>query len=161
MTAVLALSDGVDKVVRLFMQLSLAIIVLLVLAEVFARNVLDSPLFWIEEVAVTYLGTWFVFVGASHAMKIGMLISVELLRERLPPKAAALVFVAAQAAIVLFLIVIIVYGTRLTAMTLDQRSPALQLPVGLAYFGIVAGCAVMLLHSCAAVVARFGRGDRG
>lgn len=150
------LSNGVDAVVRPFMQLSLLAIVLLVLLEVFLRNVVGQSLYWIEEVAVTYIGTWFVFVGASHTMKVGALIRLEFLVDKLRARVATTVFIISQLIVLLFLVVIVTYGIRLTAMTLEQPSPALQLPIGIAYFGIVMGCSLMILHTAAFIFARFG-----
>ena len=152
---VVAISNRIDSVVKIFMQIGLLTIVLLVLLEVFLRNVVGQSLYWIEEVAVTYIGTWFVFIGASHAMKVGMLIRLEFLVERLSEKAAKMVFIVSQLGILLFLMVLIVYGIRLTAMTLEQPSPALQMPVGIAYFGIVVGSGLMVLHTCASMIRRF------
>lgn len=144
-------SDRIDRLTQAFIQFALAVIVLLFLLEVFARNVFRNSLTWVDEVSVTYLGTWFVFIGAAHAMKVGMLISFDSLLPRLPPSLRSIVFFATQSLVLLFLGVIIVYGIRLSAFTMSQPSAALQLPMGMAYLGVVVGCLLMVVHSVAAI----------
>lgn len=146
------LSDALDRLARVFVQVALAIIVTLVIIEVFARNVFGGSLTWVDEVSVTYLGTWFVFVGAAHAMKVGMLINFNSFVQHLAGRSAKAVFIVSQFLILVFLTVVIVYGTRLSASTMSQPSPALQLPIGIAYFGVVAGCAIMFIHVVAAIL---------
>jgi TRAP-type C4-dicarboxylate transport system permease small subunit len=131
---------------------ALAIIVVLVIAEVFARNLFGNSLTWVEEVAVTYLGTWFVFIGSAHAMKVGMLINFDSLARLLRGGTAKAVFLVCQLLILVFLAVIVVFGVRLSLATMSQPSPALQLPMGMAYLGVAAGCAVMFIHAVAAVL---------
>jgi TRAP-type C4-dicarboxylate transport system permease small subunit len=160
MNAISACSDAVDRVTRAFMIVALAIIVVLFLLEVFARNIAGHSLTWVEEVSVMYLGTWFVFIGAAHAMKVGMLISFEFLAQRAGPVAARGMFLVSQALILVFLTIIVVFGLRLSIATFAQPSPALQLPVGAAYLGVVAGCAVMILHVLASVAQALSAGAR-
>ncbi len=85
-------------------------------------------------------------------MRVGMLISVQFLVTRLGPRAARVCAKVSHLGVLLFLMVIIVYGWKLSVATLGQPSPALQMPMGIAYFGIVVGCAVMALHTVALLV---------
>lgn len=152
MDVICRLSAQIDRVTQRFIQVALAIIVMLFILEVFARNVFRSSLTWVDEVSVTYLGTWFVFIGAAHAMKAGMLISFDSLLPRLPARLRASLFFVTQSLILVFLAVIIVFGLRLSAFTMSQPSAALQLPMGVAYLGVVVGCLLMVVHSLAAIV---------
>lgn len=154
---VIGFSDALDRLTRLFMQAALALIVVLFLAEVVARNVFGNSLTWVEELSVTFLGTWFVFIGAAHAKKIGMLISFEFLIQRLGRRSAAAVFVVTELLALVFLGVIIAYGMRLSFANMMQPSPALRLPMGAAYLGIVVGCAIMAIHGVAAILQRATR----
>lgn len=151
MNLICRLSDQIDRLTQTFIQAALAIIVLLFILEVFARNVFRNSLTWIDEVSVTYLGTWFVFIGAAHAMKAGMLISFDSLLPRLPAPLRSIIFFVTQSLVLLFLGVIIVFGIRLSAFTMSQPSAALQLPMGMAYLGVVVGCLLMVVHSIAAI----------
>jgi TRAP-type C4-dicarboxylate transport system permease small subunit len=148
------ISNTLDRISQVFVQIALAIIVILFLAEAFARNVLRTSLIWVDEVSVTFLGTWFVFIGAAHAMKVGLLISFEALLPRLPRPLRSAAFFVTQAFILLFLMVIIVFGSRLALFTMSQPSAALQWPMGLAYSGVVAGCVLMVIHTVAGILSK-------
>lgn len=147
-------SDTVDRIAQILIQFALAAIVLLVLAEVIARNVVGTSFTWVEEVSMTFVGTWFVFIGASHALRAGMLISFDFLLQRMSHGLATAAFVISQLAIMVFLVIVIVYGMQLGLATMRQPSPALQLPMGIAYTGIVAGCALMALHTVTGIINR-------
>jgi TRAP-type C4-dicarboxylate transport system permease small subunit len=154
MSLVRAFSDRLDRLTRGFMIVALGAIVVLFLGEVFARNVVGRSLTWVEEVSVMYLGTWLVFIGAAHAMKIGMLVTFEYLLQRAGPRTATVMLLASEVLIIVFLLVIVVFGLRLSLATMAQPSPALRLPVGLAYLGIVVGCGIMIVHTLAAILQR-------
>lgn len=160
MTAiVIRISNALDRVTRLFMQAALAIIVSLFLMEVVARNIVGRSFTWVEELSVTFLGTWLVFIGAAHAKKIGMLISFEFLVDRLGRRSAAAAFIITELLALVFLCIIVVYGMQLSLANMEQPSPALRIPMGLAYLGIVVGCVIMAIHGVAAVLQRAtGRG---
>ncbi len=152
------LSDQLDRLTRGFVIIALAVIVSLFLVEVVARNILRSSITWVDEVSVTFLGTWFVFTGAAHAMKVGMLISFDYLSQRVPRRVMVPLFVTSQSLVLVFLAVIIFYGVRLSALTMAQPSAALQLPMGVAYLGVVAGCTLMFVHCVAAIAQKLAGG---
>jgi TRAP-type C4-dicarboxylate transport system permease small subunit len=160
MGLVCRVSDALDRLTRIFIQVALAIIVTLVIIEVFARNVFSNSLTWIDEVSVTYLGTWFVFVGAAHAMKVGMLINFNSFVQYLEGRSARALFIVSHLLILVFLTVVIIFGVRLSFSTMSQPSPALQLPIGVAYFGVVAGCAIMFVHAMAAILQMFTKAPK-
>lgn len=150
-------SETLDRITRVFMQIALGIIIALFLAEVFARNVVGRSLTWVEEASVMYLGTWFVFIGAAHAMKVGMLISFEFLIQRVSRRVALFMFFISQTLILIFLLIIVFFGIRLSLLAMSQPSPALQLPVGVAYLGIVVGSGIMVVHSVASLLQGLSR----
>ncbi len=149
-------SESIDRAAKVFAQVALGMIVLLVLCEVVARNVVGRSITWMEEVAITYIGTWLVFIGASHAMKAGMLISLRIVLDRLDRRLAAAATAVTQCAVLAFLAVIVVYGIQLSTSAMGQPSPALQLPMGLAYLGIVVGCSMMMVHVVSSIAESLG-----
>lgn len=148
-----ALSSAVDAGVRIFITIVLGVIILLVLGEVVSRNLLNISFYWLEEVTMTFLGTWLVFIGASHAMKSGLLVSVDFLVTRLPRPVAIACSLASHLGILVFLFVLIIYGSQLTHLASDQPSASLQVSMAFAYFPIVLGSCLMALHT----VVSFGR----
>jgi TRAP-type C4-dicarboxylate transport system permease small subunit len=151
-----ATSDGLDRLARAFMSWALGVIVVLVVSEVASRNLFNYSFTWLEEVTVTYLGTWLVFVGGSHAMKLGLLASVEFFVKLLPHRLAIACAVVSDCIIFLFLAIVIFYGSRLALLAGNQPSSSLQWSMGYAYLGIVVGACFMAVHVLAAAV-DFGR----
>jgi TRAP-type C4-dicarboxylate transport system permease small subunit len=141
------LSSAVDAFIRGFITVDLGLIILLVLGEVLSRNLLNFSFYWLEEVTMTFLGTWLVFLGASHAMKVGLLVSMDFLVTRLPRPVALVCSLTSHLGILLFLSVLIVYSARLAHMASAQSSPALQISMAFAYLPIVVGACLMSLHT--------------
>lgn len=148
-----ALGSAVDTGVRVFITNVLGAIILLVIGEVLGRNLLNISFYWLEEVTMTFLGTWLVFIGASHAMKSGLLVSMDFVVARMPRPMALACSLVSHLGILIFLLVLIVYGARLAHLASDQPSPALQISMAFAYFPIVLGACFMVLHT----VVGFGR----
>ena len=142
-----SLAAAIDTGVRAFIVVVLGTIVLLVLGEVVSRNLFGYSFHWLEEVTMTFLGTWLVFIGASHAMRAGMLASMDYMVRRLPRPMALACSIVSHAAVIIFLGVIIFYGVRLAAMASNQPSPSLQIPMAYAYAGLVIGACFMALHA--------------
>ena len=149
---IVAASAALDWFARLFMTLVFGAIVLLVVSEVLSRNLLSISFNWLEEVTMTYLGTWLVFVGASHAMKVGMLASMDFFVTRIPRGLGLVCAVVSHLGVLGFLLAVVFFGCRLALLASDQPSPSLQWSMGLAYLGIVVGASFMVVHTLAALV---------
>lgn len=100
---------------------------LIVVAQVFARYVLNSSLFWSEELA-RYLLVWLTFLGASTAYRHGLHPGVDVFYTRMPRtlKKAAAILVHVLS---LFLFgTMVVKGIAFACFVRLQISPALSLP---------------------------------
>ena len=128
----------------------LAVTVVIVVLQVFFRYVLNSSLSWSEE-AARYLFIWAALLGFSSSVEARRLFSFEMVAARLPPAGrrvcAALFAVAATA----FLWVLIVDGSGLVARTMTQTSPAIGVPMALAYAALPVGGLLIALHFLAAL----------
>ncbi len=107
--------------------------ILIVTAQVVFRYVLNSSLTWTEELS-RYLFTWMIFLGAALALRDGSHIRIELLVERLPRRAVAVLHIVTEAVILVFLVVMVVLGFDLVRRTGGAVSPALSLPVSYAFY---------------------------
>jgi TRAP-type transport system small permease protein len=142
------LSDVLNRIAEYFVTWAFAAMTILVIADVLARNI-GAPISWSEELGVRFLGTWFVFMGASVAFKRGQLVSITFAVAKLNPYWQRSVRAGASLLIAAFLGVMIYYGLDLVAFTFTQRSPMLNIPMGYAYLSIPVSSAVMLIHSLA------------
>ena len=101
-----ALNSAVLAVGRQLAWVAMALMVAVILAQVFWRYVLDSPLSWPEE-AARGLMIWMMGVIAPTAWRWGGFVAIDMLPSALPPRAAALLRLAILAlalAVLLFLL---------------------------------------------------------
>jgi len=116
-------------------------------AQVFARYVLNSSIFWNEEFA-RYTLIWCVFLGAGLAYKEEQHINIADFLNVFPARVATLILLLCQAVLVFFLIFLFQYGSILALNNFKRGhiSPALQMPVSLAYLAMPVGAVAMLLQ---------------
>jgi TRAP-type C4-dicarboxylate transport system permease small subunit len=103
-----------------------------VLAQVFFRYFLGSPLTWSDELA-RYLFVWCAFLGWVIAARRRSHLAVTMGRERLPARAqAALALVGALAALS-FAAVLVWHGVRIAERNWDVETTALAVTSGVVY----------------------------
>ena len=117
---------------------------LLVFVAAVART-LHYPLNWAMD-AATFLFAWTVFLGADAAMRLDRLFCIEVLTNKLSPKAQLYLKIINYLIIAVFLAGMIGYGLPLTYTT---RFRAFQGIPGFSYswvtLSVPIGCALMLV----------------
>jgi TRAP-type C4-dicarboxylate transport system permease small subunit len=136
-----------DFICRQEMQIakySLGLLSLLVFVAAVARS-LHYPLNWAMD-AATFLFAWTVFLGADAAMRMDRLFCIEVVSNRLPPKARLYLQIVNYSIIAVFLVGMIGYGIPLSWTT---RFRAYQGIPGFSYswvtLSVPIGCALMLI----------------
>jgi len=124
--------------------LCMGMILILVVAQVVLRYVFNSPLTWSEELAV-YIMVWMTFIGSVICMRDNEHIEVTILVDYLPPglRRAAILF--SRLASVIFLLVVMYYGTELVLENRSVTSAANKLNMGLVY-SILPICSLGMLY---------------
>jgi TRAP-type C4-dicarboxylate transport system permease small subunit len=125
---------------------SLGLLALLVFAAAVGRF-LYHPMNWAMDVA-TFLFAWTVFLGADAAMRMDRLFCIEVITEKLSPRAQLYMKVINYGIIVIFLLGMIWYGSWLSYTT---RLRTFQGIPGFSYtwvtLSVPLGCALMLITS--------------
>lgn len=148
------LSDAVDTLTKVLLVIVLAMMSLVVFAQVIFRYVLELPLFWTEEFA-RYCLVWASLLGAGVAFKRAEHIAVNFLTERFLPGRKSLITSFLVDVLILIILAIILWGgITLVMMTRSQISPALRIPMALPYLAIPIGAAVMIIHQAAILYKR-------
>jgi len=141
-----SLYEWICKNEMLIAKGSLGLLALLVFAAAVGRF-LYHPMNWAMDVA-TFLFAWTVFLGADAAMRMDRLFCIEVIAEKLSPKAQLYLKVINYGIIVIFLLGMIVYGTWLSYTT---RLRTFQGIPGFSYtwvtLSVPCGCALMLITS--------------
>ncbi|MCS6997203.1 MAG: TRAP transporter small permease [Casimicrobiaceae bacterium] len=138
----LKLNDRLYRVCVWVSGLSIAAMSLIIPWGIFTRYVLGTGSQWPEPIAIQLM-VLFTFLGAAAAYRAQAHIAVELLRERLPPRANRVIGVVVQLAILALALFAVVYGVRLCAKTWHQYIGQLPwLRVGATYLPVPIGGAI-------------------
>ncbi|HWK68052.1 MAG TPA: TRAP transporter small permease [Rhizobiaceae bacterium] len=121
--------------------------------QVWGRYVLNASPSWTEPASVMLM-SWFIFLGSAVGVRENFHLGFDVLLYAMP-KARGLLRTISDVVVMGFGIGMIVYGSKLVALTWDSTMPALGLPGGLDYVPIVAGGFLVALFSLERMVLRF------
>lgn len=134
--------------------LCIALVVLMTVVvsmQVFSRYVLNSSLYWSEEVARIAL-TWLTFLGASAVMKRGGHVGLENIVVLLPPRPRFLALLLSAAGVAVFASVVVWAGVAFTRQGANQITPATEISVALVYAALPIGGGLMLIRAVANLI---------
>jgi len=117
-------------------------LVVIVLAAVFFRYVVNDALVWSDEL-VRYLFVWFSMLGMAVTLRERQHIRVEYFVERLPPRLRRAVEAAMLAGVGLFLAAAAGLGVAWVWATRGSLTSALQWPLNLFFYASLPGAALL------------------
>lgn len=139
------LSDFVTEIARFALGLCVAAIVLITLAAVWWRYVVNAPIAWIEQVS-NILFIWITFIGAAVLYRQKLHIGVDMFIEMLEGRARQIMFWVIELANLVFIIVLFVYSLKLAIDVLPDTYGALDISPAFFYFSAPVSCAMMMLY---------------
>lgn len=120
------------------------VMVVCLLMEVAARDILKVPAVWTEELA-GFLFLWVIFLGAARAAHLGQHIRVEFLLDRVPRALADVLRLAIAVLMWIFAAVLLLGGVQMTHLTWDNYSQTVEwLRIGYSYLALDI-CALLML----------------
>lgn len=122
----------------------LSIMTLSVFLEVLARYVLHMSLSWPEEVA-RFSFIWCSLLGASIALERKKLHDIDIVFGRLPNAMRGLLAFGVDLLVIAILVVLLVYGAKLTAVVHLQVSPAMEIRMSYVYSAVPFASGLMLI----------------
>ena len=143
--ALQSLSRWCNRTSKVLVIGMMAVMSVVVLAQVFLRYVVQASLSWSEELA-RYLMVWIGLFGASLALQEGRHIEVTLLLDRMPRALRKILMGIALLAVLGFLGLVFYQGIVLTRNIWLQRSPAMSLPMVIPYAAIPLGSVFMMIQ---------------
>jgi TRAP-type C4-dicarboxylate transport system permease small subunit len=141
-----AFMNALEKVLRFILIVLISVMTIFVFVQVIARYVVGEAIGWGEEFT-RYLFIYSIFLGGAVCVRKNMHVGVDLLTEKLRGKAKIAVAVLVELLVIVFLGVVMWYGSVLAMRTMGQRSPALGIPIGTVYAAIPLGAALAILFS--------------
>lgn len=146
------------KIFALFIEAALigllALILGVGLVAVFFRYVMNSSLYWSDEV-IRYMFVWMTFLGAALAVRNRQHIQVSYFRDLLPPVAKKTCEVASLTIVLLFNLLLFTLGVIWAWQTYGMVTPALELPLSLVLY---AGLPIAAFASAVFVLQRLRTG---
>ena len=139
-----ALCDGITRLVANLLGLLIGAIVLITLAAVWWRYVIEDPLSWTEQLS-RILFVWVTFLGAAVLYREKNHITIDMFLGMMPPPLKALMVWLIELAMLLFIVVLFVYGLKLSLDTLTQTFGALDISPASFYFAAPVSAAMMFL----------------
>lgn len=131
--------------VETFCFVGIGAILIIGTMQVVWRYAFNSSLFWSEE-AMRYLMIWIVMVGAGLSYSRGQFLGMRLAVERLPAGARRAADLISATLIMIFLAVLLWYGSKFAWMTRQQTATALGISMFWVHVAIVVGAALLALH---------------
>ncbi|KJS81020.1 MAG: hypothetical protein JM58_17950 [Peptococcaceae bacterium BICA1-8] len=139
------------------------VMIIVIFLQVFFRFVIKASLPWSEELA-RYIMAWAVFIGASIAAKEGAHIGIDSIVSRLPKKMEHYIRILAMALSFVFSVILVYLAVLIIQflMKTGQKTPAMMIPMWIAYFSVLFGSILMSIRFCQATYMRFkdGRGPQ-
>ena len=129
------LRTRVNRILGYFLSLIMGVMVLNVLWQVFSRFVLISPSSFTDELA-RYLMIWLSILGAAYVSGKRMHVAIDILPTKLNKENQDKLKTVINIIVIIFCFTtFVIGGSRLVYITytLEQFSPALQIPLALVY----------------------------
>ena len=137
-------SDALDKVCSVAIVIMLGLMVIITGAQIVCRTWFRA-LSWSDEVT-RYLLIWSTFLGATVVYRHNGHISVNLLREAVPPKASRVLRVLVHVVCFVLFVVLEHYSIRYCGK-LTKTATALPIKMKYIYLCIPISMAIMMVHA--------------
>ncbi len=122
------------------------IMTIVVFAQVVMRYVFKNPFVWAEEFS-RYLLAWISCLGAAYGIRTGMHIAIQFFYGKLKRELKVITSIFTHVITIIFFIVCVVWGLRISLAQWDQLSAGLQISMTWAYLSVPISFAVMTLFS--------------
>ena len=138
--------DMLEALIRWTVVGLLAVMVVAIGSQVFARYLFHQSLYWTEELG-RHVMVWMIFLASVICVRRGSHLSITLLKERLKPGKQALMQLIGAIVLAYFFYMMVVHGWSLAQKTMVQRSSALHYPMGYVYASLpVSGLLMFIVN---------------
>ncbi len=139
------LLDALTAATKLGVVLTMTGMTAVVVAEVFARYVLNASIAFSEELSRLFF-VWAGFLSASLALREGLHIGMDLVKKRFGGTARRAVNTINNGLILTLLVTVVLAAVSILPDQWQQRTTTLGVSVFWFYLAIPAGCTLMILQ---------------
>lgn len=119
-------------------------IVVIAMAAVWWRYVVNDPMAWSEQVS-RILFVWMTFLGAAVLYRQRLHIAIDMIVLALPAPIQRILYWTAEIGVLVFILVFFVFGLKLSLDTWDNTYGALDITPATFYLAAPASAALMIL----------------
>ena len=141
-----AILDIVDKIIKILLILSVAVMIFAMVYQVVLRYVFNNANSWSEELT-RYIFIYQVMLASAVAIRRNSHLQVDVLVGKMNPKVKSVFTILSTIAGVIFLIVLFKYSLQFVAIGTRNTSSGLYIPMSIPYTALPVGCILMILVS--------------
>lgn len=149
------ISYWIDLVLKVLVALFLGIMTIVLAVQIVQRSIFQGGLVWADELA-RFLMIGIVFIGAAIAIRDKSHITVSIF-EDWKPKLRKWFGPIQWIAITVYAVILVKVGFDTLSIVGPQRSPNMEISMGLAYSVIPISGLLMILH----LISRIGKDNEG
>ncbi len=144
-TIIIRACDVMTEAAKALLGACIAAIVLITLAAVWQRYVMDNPLSWVEQVS-NMIFIWVVFIGAAVLYRQNLHIGVDAFLMALNEKNRAIWKWVIEVMNLSFIVILFIYSLRLTIQVMDNTNGALEISPAWYYVSAPISCVMMMIY---------------
>ncbi len=137
------ISDYVLKIEEFLAGVMLCLISVLVFGSAIARTI-GVPINWAQDIALLAFG-WLTFIGADVVAKSGKLINIDMFTNCLPKFVQKVLGIIFDVMMLLFLLILIVYGFMLVSQSWNRMFNTLKLSYAWCTLAVPVGSLLLFL----------------
>jgi TRAP-type C4-dicarboxylate transport system permease small subunit len=154
------ISRAIGKLLDIVVVALLALMSVLIFAQVLGRFVFKNGLFWAEELARFSMVTM-VYLGAGLACKYGDHIKVTIMEEMFKGRVRKIYRIVLALISIGFLSILTYYGFLVLGVVSSQLSANMQISMSVVYVMIPIGAAIMILYLLIEIMEILFTADKG
>lgn len=136
--------NWLGKAEKTIVQALLVIIAMLIFVQAMTRR-FGHPISWAMDVS-TFFFAWVVFLSADVAMRKNSLVNIDIFIKKLSDKGQLNIKIINYIIIIIYLLIMIIYGFKLTITTYHRKFAGLPwLSFSWATVSVPLGCLLMLI----------------
>lgn len=149
----------IDFILKWFAAILLGVMALIIFAEVLSRYIFQTSIPWSEELG-RFLFIWVTFVGAIIAGRNNEHIGIDFFQNILGVKLKKIVKIISLLITSFFFGMLAYLGISVFGKLMSQTSPAMELPIGIPYLGIIIGSLMLSLLYALRIVSNIKEGNK-
>ena len=152
-----------DKILEILGTITLGIMTVLVVYQVITRYVFNAPSAYSEALS-QYLFVWMIMIGSAYVYGSREHLTIDLLKDKFPPKLNMIVEVLANVCLFAFIVYIcVIGGWKYTASQINRIDPSLHISMAILYTSVPFTGVVTLyyaVYNCVRSIHEYREGKR-